>query len=150
MRLACYLIVCGVLLLARATWCQENREQNKTEKAKQQLLELENHWLQSESDINALESILAPDFLHVLSSGIVTKQEQISFMRSHPSPAQNAKKHFEDMHVRIYGEIGIVNGMVVAIGASATRRTFFTDVFAYRNGKWQAISAQELPAAKSR
>ena len=150
MRLAWYLIVCGVLLLPRATWCQENREQDKTEKAEKQLLDLENYWLQSEYDVSALESILAPDFLHVLPGGIVTKQEQISFMRSHPAPAQNAKKHFEDMHVRIYGEIGIVNGMVVAIGASATRRTFFTDVFAYRNGKWQAVSAQELPAAKSR
>ncbi len=151
MRSAGCLILCGMLLLAGSPgWCQEKQEHGKLQKAKQQLLELENYWLQSEDDASALESILAPDFLHVLPGGIVTKQEQISFMRSHPAPAQNAKKHFEDMHVRIYGEIGIVNGMVVAIGASATRRTFFTDVFAYRNGKWQAISAQELPAAESR
>jgi hypothetical protein len=25
------------------------------------------------------------------------------------------------------------------------RKTLFTDVFAYRDGKWQAVSAQELP-----
>jgi hypothetical protein len=49
------------------------------------------------------------------------------------------------MRVRVYGTVGIVNGEVVASAKDIRRRTLFTDVFAYRNGKWQAISAQELP-----
>jgi len=51
------------------------------------------------------------------------------------------------MHVRVYGSVGIVNGTVVEIGTTR-RKTLFTDVFAYRDGKWQAVSAQELPAAE--
>ncbi len=48
------------------------------------------------------------------------------------------------MHVRIYRSVGIVNGVVVRGEAGATYRTLFTDVFAYRQGKWQAVTAQEL------
>ena len=100
-----------------------------------------------EDDPVALEAILASDFLHVVPAGIITKDEQLGFMRSHPEPPKSPEKHFEDMHVRIYGDIGIVNGMVVEVGSGTTRKTLFTDVFAYRDGKWQAVNAQELPGA---
>ena len=97
---------------------------------------------------NALGSVLAPDFLHVVPVGIITKKEQLDFMHKHPSRDQSSK-HFEDMHVRVYGNVAIVNGMVVAISGRSTQKTLFTDVFAYREGKWQAVSAQELPVAKT-
>lgn len=125
-----------------------SQPQSSEEKAKQQLLDLENHWLQEEHNPQALESILAPDFLHVLSAGIITKEEHIDYWRRHPPQKPEPKKHFEDMHVRVYGSVGIVNGAVVAEDGQGVRRTLFTDVFAYRDGKWQAVSAQELPAAK--
>jgi hypothetical protein len=38
-----------------------------------------------------------------------------------------------------------VNGVVVETTDYGERKTLFTDVFAYRDGKWQAVSAQELP-----
>jgi len=101
-----------------------------------------------EDDPVALEAILASDFLHVVPAGIITKDEQLGFMRSHPEPPKSPEKHFEDMHVRIYGDIGIVNGMVVEVGSGTTRKTLFTDVFAYRDGKWQAVTAQGLPGAR--
>lgn len=115
------------------------------EQARAQVLQVENHWLQVEDDPDALESILAPDFLHVVGAGIITKDEQLSFMRKHPASKQSPEKHFEDMHVRVYGNVGIVNGAVVASENGKVLRTLFTDVFAYRDGKWQAVSAQELP-----
>ena len=121
--------------------------QNAAEKAKEELLELENHWLQVEDDPEALEPILADDFLHVVAAGIITKKEQLDFMRKHPA-RQKGARHFEDMHVRSYGNVGIVNGMVVAVTDEGTEKTLFTDVFAYRDGKWQAVSAQELAVGK--
>ena len=47
--------------------------------------------------------------------------------------------------MRIYGTAGIVNGMVVAAdnAGSVVKKTVFTDVFAYRDGRWQAVNAQE-------
>ena len=140
-------VMCGVLLCGAPVLGQTKDNPVSPEKAKQELLDLENHWLQVEDDPDALESILAPDFLHVVGAGIITKDEQLNFMRKHPAPRSKQAKHFDDMHVRVYGTVGIVNGVVVASEGGTTRRTLFTDVFAYRGGKWQAVSAQELPEA---
>jgi hypothetical protein len=116
----------------------------------QTLVELENRWLEAEDDPSALESILADDFVHVLPFGFVSKTEQLRYMRNHPPDQARPARHFEDLKVRIYGNAGIVNGIV----ASTTRegkvqKTIFTDVFAYRDGKWQAVNAQELPLNES-
>ncbi len=81
----------------------------------------------------------------MVKQGIITREQQLEFLRKHPAPASHESKHLEDMHVRIYGNVGVVNGVVLATGSGQTRRTLFTDVFAYRDGKWQAVSAQELP-----
>lgn len=115
--------------------------------AHQQLIELENRWLNAENDPAVLQTILADDFLHVLPQGIITKAEQINWLRKHPRP-QHGTRHFEDLHVRVYGTVGVVNGAVVAVENGAKRKTWFTDVFAYQSGRWQAVSAQELSAAE--
>jgi len=115
------------------------------EGTRQELIDLENHWLAAEGNPDELESILASDFLHVVPIGIITKRDQLNFMREHPSPGPVPRKYFEDIHVRVYGNVGIVNGIVVEAGTSAPHKTLFTDVFAYRDGRWQAVNAQELP-----
>jgi Domain of unknown function (DUF4440) len=140
-------VVLLAITLCTVSMASAGQTQSSEEAAKQQLLDLENHWLQAEHDPGALESILAPDFLHVIGAGIITKEQHIDYWRKHPAPP-SPPKHFEDMHVRVYGTVGIVNGVVVVNEASGTRRTLFTDVFADRDGKWMAVSAQELPAAE--
>lgn len=113
--------------------------------AKQQLLKLEDQWLHGLQNPRAQEQILADDFVHALPTGFITKKDQLDFLRSGKQPADNFKRHFEDLRVRIYGTAGIVNGMVVAIDKSGAvvKRSVFTDVFAYRDGRWQAVNAQE-------
>jgi hypothetical protein len=146
-RLGC-VFAWGMFLFLGPMAYQGSRPPTSAETSKQELLKLENHWLEVENDPNALEAILAPDFLHVVPAGIITKDEQLAFMRRHPAPEQKPERHFEDMHVRVYGTVGIVNGIVVETGHGGRRKTLFTDVFARRNGKWQAVNAQELPAAE--
>lgn len=114
---------------------------NPDEKA---LAALEQKWLSAVDDPVELDSILASDFVHVLPQGLITKQEQIDFVRRHPAPATT--RRFEDLKVRIYGHVGIVNGVVVATSAKRTQRTLFTDVFVKRADKWEAVNAQENPA----
>jgi Domain of unknown function (DUF4440) len=145
-----WVAVCGTLLLSVfPMWCQTHGGQSYSEKAKQELLAMENRWLKAENDTKSLDSILAPDFLHVVPVGIISKNEQIDFMRKHPVHSQSPERHFENMHVRVYGEIGIVNGVVVANEAGGTRKTLFTDIFVHRDGRWQAVNAQELPMAET-
>ena len=134
-----------VLLLLVSLSCHVARVHESGESSKEELLALERQWLQSETDPAALEDILAPDFLHVVSGSIVTKDQQLQFLREHLASGQHGDKHFEDLHVRVYGNTGIVNGAVIANTAHGERKTLFTDVFVYRDGKWQAVSAQELP-----
>jgi hypothetical protein len=137
-------IGCALLPLVLLS-CQVSREPKSAEESKQELLALENRWLQVEDDPVALEGILASDFLHVVPGAIITKDQHLQFLREHSASGQHSEKHFEDLHVRIYGDAGIVNGAVIEKTDHGERKTLFTDVFAYRDGKWQAVSAQELP-----
>jgi uncharacterized protein DUF4440 len=109
MRLSCGLFVCAMILLARPASYPTSHKHASTEKSKQELLALENHWLQVENDPDALEAILSTDFLHVVPAGIITKDEQLNFMRQNPAPKQSQQgRHFEALHIRIYGNVGIV------------------------------------------
>jgi hypothetical protein len=144
MRLWDRVIGCALLPLALLS-CDVSREPKSAEKSKQELLALENRWLQVEDDPVALEEILAPDFLHVVPGAIITKDQHLQFLREHRAGGQRPEKRFGDLHVRVYGEAGIVNGIVIERNDHGERKTLFTDVFAYRDGKWHAVSAQELP-----
>ena len=110
---------------------------------------LEHRWLASENDPAALDDILAGDFLHVVPQGIITKNEQLAFMRAHPAPNDGSTRRFEQLQVRVFETAAIATGIVVATTPDGkTRRTAFTDVFAYRGGRWRAVNAQETPLTR--
>ena len=113
------------------------------------VVQIENRWLSAEDDPRTLNSILADDFVHVLPAGFITKDEQIRYLGAHPFP-KGESQHFEDLKVRVYGTAAVANGIVVARSRDGKiRKTIFTDVFAYRNQKWQAVNAQETPLTDS-
>lgn len=115
-----------------------------TATALRQVEALEQHWLASENDPSALDEILADDFLHVLPQGIVTKDEQLRYMRAHPALKDGTTRRFDDLRVRLFGSAAIATGIVIATTPDRkTQRTAFTDVFAYRAGRWRAVNAQE-------
>jgi len=140
-RLGTAIVTSATLLLSSAiVLARQTKSANQDEAA---LIRLENHWLSAEHDTDALESILAGDFVHVLPDGFISKDEQISYWRKNPTPSR--PRHFGEMRVRIYGDVGIVNGTVVYDSPDAnSRKTAFTDVFVRRNNQWQAVNAQEL------
>jgi hypothetical protein len=115
-----------------------------TEQDQQAVIALENEWLASEHNPEVLERILAPDFRHAVVTGdFLTKAEHISWSTKHP-PSANLKSRFEKLEVRIYGDAAIASGIVATSdGDKNTSRTIFTDIFAYRGGRWQAVHAQE-------
>jgi hypothetical protein len=81
-----------------------------------------------------------------LPRGFISKREQIDYLRKHPRSSRSTK-HFDELRVRIYGSAAIANGIVSELpeGGTAPQKTVFTDVFAKRQGVWQAVNAQELP-----
>ena len=109
------------------------------------LQDLEERWLHSEDNPEAINKILADDFVHVLPSGFIDKKDQIAHAKQMQSAPAALNKHFEDLRIRVYGDVGIANGMVVTTAPDGTiKRTLFTDVFVRRNGLWKAVNAQEL------
>ncbi len=111
-----------------------------------ELMAVENAWLAGEHDGATLERILADDFVHPVAAGVfLTKAQHIDWAVAHP-PGTQVRQSFDQLRIRTYGDVGIVNGIVVATDrAGRQHRTVFTDVFARRNGHWRAVNAQENP-----
>lgn len=117
--------------------------------AQQAVTQLEQRWLQNEYDPATLNSILADDFVHVLPNGFISKQQHIAFVQAHPQQ-KLLKRQFEQLQVRVYGDVAIANGIVAEMPAKdgVALKSLFTDVFAFRNSRWQAVNAQETPMGK--
>ena len=118
---------------------------SEPERRRRALLQVEDEWLHAR-DAATLERILADDFVHPVPQGyLLSKAEHIAWFVKHPPPA-GREQRFERLQVRLYGRIGIVNGVVVTTQACGKpARTLFTDVFDDRDGRWQAVNAQENP-----
>jgi hypothetical protein len=125
------------------------QQQRSAERDRQTLMDLENEWLNA-NDAKTLDRILASEFVHPVPTGdFLTKAQHIQWFTRHPRPA-NIKARFERLDIRIYGDIGIANGMVITSDENGKEigRNVFTDIFVYRDGQWQAINAQETDVQK--
>jgi Domain of unknown function (DUF4440) len=135
-------------LLAISVAQAQNPSPDKPDQAA--LIALENEWLANLHNPAVLEKILASDFVHPLPTGdFVTKAQQIQFLSTH-LPPPNRKKRLDQMRVRVYGDVGIVNGIVLTTDEQdhEVERAIFTDVFVRRNGGWEAVNAQENVVGK--
>jgi len=136
-------IVCIVVSISSSA---SPRTQTPPQTMEQEVKAVEQRWLENEDRPDVVQSILADDFVHVLPVGFISKEDHLAFLRKHPNSFPGSK-HFEELRVRIYGEVAIATGIVSTIHDSGTKakRTAFTDVFVRRDGKWLAVNAQELP-----
>src|SRR4029077_450911 len=85
--------------------------QTQSQKMEQEVKAVEQRWLENEDRPDVVQSILADDFVHVLPVGFVSKEDQLAFLRKHPN-AFPGSKHFEELRVRIYGDVAIATGIV--------------------------------------
>ncbi|HYK12077.1 MAG TPA: nuclear transport factor 2 family protein [Gemmatimonadales bacterium] len=110
---------------------------------------LEKQWLAGEHDRSALDTILAADFVHPVAAGVfLSKTQHINWAVTHPGP-NDRQKLFDQLQVRVYGSAAVVTGMVISTDQKGSEeKTVFTDVFAKRGGRWQAVNAQENPVAR--
>jgi hypothetical protein len=120
---------------------QSSRDPGKDREA---IVALEQEWLHA-NDAASLDRILASDFVHVVPVDLfLNKQQHIDWVVAHPEPKDRHTK-FDKLNVRLYGDVGIVNGSVIATDENGKEldRTMFTDVFVSRGERWQAVNAQE-------
>lgn len=117
------------------------------------ILQLERDWTQSfvTMDIAANNRILADDYLGTEPDGKrVTKANLIAGVKSGEA-LQSNRLNEDDVTVRFYGDIAVVNGSESWKQKDGkTGRFIWTDIFVKRGGKWQVVASRDLevPDAK--
>lgn len=137
------MLTIGVLNVGRVAI--EPAQARDTSRDQAAIRTLEQEWLEAR-DAATLDRILAQDFLHPVTGGdVLTKDQHIAWVVGHPRP-ESTKVSFESLRVRLYGTVAIANGIVIARApGQSPQRTVFTDVFVWRDQRWQAVNAQENP-----
>ena len=116
-----------------------------TTRARAVLLQMESRWVAAH-DSATLARILASDFVHPVASGyFLDRAQHIAWVVAHPRDS-TIDCRLADTRVRFYGPTAIVTGSVIrSRGGAELGRNVFTDVFVIRDGRWQAVSAEETP-----
>jgi len=103
------------------------------------------------NDVNALDRVLADDFLGTEVDGHpFTKADALGEAKSGPSQytlCQNS----DDLKIRFYGNVAVVQGSEGFEKRDGSRgKWVFTDVLVRRKGVWQVVASEDilLPGAK--
>jgi ketosteroid isomerase-like protein len=101
------------------------------------------------SDSAAYNRLLADDFYATNPDGsFVGKSE---FLRLAAQPHSVVEFHAEDVKIRVYGTLAIINARTPAVRRDGTRGvTRYTDTWAFRDGEWKAVGAQVTREADGR
>lgn len=99
-----------------------------------------------ENDRSFIERVLADEWCVIDLTGRVLKKAEVLEEAFGSKDRKIVSMQIDDLSVRPFGEWAIVTGRTQATGeyqgvaAEVTLR--FTDVFAYRDGNWQAVASQ--------
>ncbi len=117
------------------------RNQPKTEAA---LIELEQNWAAalSHKDVDSVACMVADEFEDADVDGSLHTRSQTLEHIPNRKPGVN---HLSEMHAHVEGNSGFTRGLATLVDASGkvVARVRFTDVFTYRDGRWQALAGQE-------
>lgn len=124
------------------------------------VMSVEHEWLTAlqRHDVTTLARVLAREFIDSDFQGDAITRAQFLGYFAHPAPhpAPPPQQIFQDTKVRFVadGDVAIVTGVLITrlapaskTGASSRPDGFahsrFTDVFVWRDGRWQAVTGQE-------
>lgn len=112
-------------------------------KSEAALIQVEREWVRASEhqDIAALGCLLADEFVEADFDGSVISRTTTLAGAAKPS---NGHSELTDLHVHIYGETAVVRGIGVnSKDGKPTGRTRFTDIFVYRDGRWQCVAGHD-------
>lgn len=113
------------------------------------MLQIEHTWVQAAEhhDVVAFGCILADEFEEADFDGSVISRP--TMLAGAAKPSDNHSE-LVDMHARIYGNVGVVRGIGVnSKNGRPAGKTRFTDVFVYRDGRWQCVAGHDSHFPKS-
>ncbi len=93
-----------------------------------------------------IEGLIADDWSVIdILGNRRTKVDVIGEMFANGDPPIAAMA-FDEISVRLFGDLAVVTGRNVATGTDGTTfRLRFTDVFERRDGRWQVVASQGTP-----
>jgi len=117
------------------------RNEPKTEAA---LIEVEQSWAAalSRKDADAVACLVADEFEDADVDGSLHSRSQTLEHIPQRRPGTN---HLSELRARVEGNSGFTRGLATLVDASGkvVARVRFTDVFTYRDGRWQALAGHE-------
>jgi ketosteroid isomerase-like protein len=129
----------ALALSVLAADCPKN--QPKTETA---LIELEQNWAAalSRKDADAVACMVAAEFEDADVDGSLQTRSQ---MLEHIPKRKPGVNRLSEMRAHVEGKFGFTRGLATLVDASGkvVARVRFTDVFTYRDGRWQALAGHE-------
>ncbi len=108
------------------------------------LVQIEQTWARSleQSDTAALGCILADEFEDAGPDGKLTDRATTL-----AKAAEHRAVHHElsDLHAHVQGDFGYIRGLAAAVDAQGktVAKVRFTDVYVYREGRWQCMAGHE-------
>lgn len=108
------------------------------------LLQLEQTWAKAleQYDAETVACLVAEEFEDAgVDGGVYNRAEMLAHI---PQRGPNLN-HLEDMHAHVYGDLAYVRGVnqVTDPSGKPLAKVRFTDIFVYREGRWQAVAGQE-------
>jgi hypothetical protein len=130
------LLSCG---LARASACPTDQAKNGNA-----LIAIEQTWARAleTHDTETLACILADEFEDAGPDGKLTDRASTLAKAAKP---QALHHELSEMRARVQADSGYIRGLATAIDAQGkvVARVRFTDVYAYRDGRWQCVAGHE-------
>jgi len=133
---------CGVLHARQAP-------QPKLSQAEEEVRRLERQWLDAyeQNDGDAMDRIVADDFVITFPNGAMQTKPQLMTMIKSPRPAGQPRMKFytEGVQSRAYGDTVILIGRVVSEyereGKPFKEQSRYTDTYVRRQGRWQVVAS---------
>ena len=141
------LLLLSVLSIAISATAQEASPD--AAKAEQQVRQLERAWLDAyeKFDAEAMDRIVADDFVITFpNGGMQTKAQVMKMVRGPRPPVDSAPRLFtEDTQARVYGNAVVLRGRVITEmqkdGKPQREESRYTDVYVQTDGRWQVVAS---------
>jgi hypothetical protein len=108
------------------------------------LVQTEQVWAKAleQRDPAALGCLLAAEFEDAGPDGTLQDRDATLAKAGKHQPVHH---ELTEMHAQVHGDFGYIRGLATAVGAQGEvlARVRFTDIYVYREGRWQAVAAHE-------
>jgi ketosteroid isomerase-like protein len=145
MKSALWMVLCLVMSLCPPAFCNPCPTGQAKDEAT--LIQIEQTWARAleEQDVGALMCILADEFEDAGPTGALADRSKIL---ARADSHRGVHHELSELHAHIYGDVAYIRGVARAAAAknvpgAPPMVVRFTDVYVYRDGRWQCVAGHE-------